>query len=431
MVLRLRLSFFSGRFYNMLANYLCDQQHFTRAIEICQASISLAISTGNTKRHSDAMYNLAWINWRLGDYSSAQLHAYEAQRLAKISANLYREARALLTAAVSWIQLGNYKQNDALCHKASRLLVLCGMANSMLAREIMASQAEIHMLKSEYNEAYNIHIQMLQEVPVDQDVYAHAGGLLNIAQIGVSTSMEKNRVLMHIEKAREIFQTANLVTTITMCDIVLADLYLREGDIVTAKRLFEKYLKFEHIEIKSYCLERLADVGQWRVVSGMFGWTTIFLVHALKFKERLGINKALKFMGDIFLAQNDEATALNLFTVALEGFTLMDVHRSRAECMLQLGDISKGRGNMLKAVELWETARPLFEKSSQAKQVENIDERLASVGEDVLEQHRKNMARLVENVPTGIVEDVEDDLSDIEDHQEDSSAGKLPELVAI
>jgi tetratricopeptide (TPR) repeat protein len=216
-----------------------------------------------------------------------------------------------------------------------------------------------------------------------------------------------------------------------MCDIVLADLYLREGDIVTAKRLFEKYLKFEHIEIKSYCLERLADVGRWRVVSGMFGWTTIFLVHALKFKERLGINKALKFMGDIFLAQNDEATALNLFTVALEGFTLMDVHRSRAECMLQLGDISKGRGNMLKAVELWETARPLFEKSSQAKQVENIDERLASVGEDVLEQHRKNMARLVENVPTGIVEDVEDDLSDIEDHQEDLSAGKLPELVAI
>jgi hypothetical protein len=51
-------------------------------------------------------------------------------------------------------------------------------------------------------------------------------------------------------------------------------------------------------------------------------------------KEKLGILKALQFLGDVFLAQGEEYTALNLFTVALEGFTAMDVHRSRAECML-------------------------------------------------------------------------------------------------
>ncbi|KAJ7900508.1 hypothetical protein B0H13DRAFT_2336531 [Mycena leptocephala] len=84
--------------------------------------------------------------------------------------------------------------------------------------------------------------------------------------------------------------------------------------------------------------------------------------------------------------------------------------------MLRFGDISLGHGDLLKAVEFWEAARPLFERSSQAKQVQNINERLAGIDEDVLEQHRKNLARLAElNVPTGTVEELEDDLSDIDD----------------
>jgi hypothetical protein len=161
----------------------------------------------------------------------------------------------------------------------------------------------------------------------------------------------------------------------------------------------------------------------------MSNWTTVYLAQSIKFKQKLGINKALQFLGDIFLDKADEDTAVSLFTVALEGFTSMDVHRSRAECMLRLGDISKGHGDLLKAVESWDAARPLFERSSQAKQVEDIDEKLASVGEGVLEQHRNNLARLMEiNAPTGIVEE-EDDLSDIEDLQEGLSGVQSPVTV--
>ncbi|KAJ7821795.1 hypothetical protein B0H13DRAFT_1920531 [Mycena leptocephala] len=127
-----------------------------------------------------------------------------------------------------------------------------------------------------------------------------------------------------------------------------------------------------------------------------------------------GIHKALQFLGDAFLAQDDEHTAINLFTVAWRDL-YMDVHRSRAECMLRIGDISKGQGDILKAVELWTTARPLFERSSQVKQVENIDQRLCGVSEDVLEQYRTNLARLAElNAPSGTVDEISD-LSNIED----------------
>ncbi|KAJ7850855.1 hypothetical protein B0H13DRAFT_2360517 [Mycena leptocephala] len=144
-------------------------------------------------------------------------------------------------------------------------------------------------------------------------------------------------------------------------------------------------------------------------------WTVVYLVNSLKRKEKLGIFKALQSLGDIFLYQNDEHTATNLFTVALEGFIQMDVHRGRAECMLRLGDISMGHGNLLKAVDFWDGARPLFERSSQAKQVNRINERLANISKDVLKQHR-NLAHLPElNAQFGTVEELEADLSDIED----------------
>jgi hypothetical protein len=63
--------------------------------------------------------------------------------------------------------------------------------------------------------------------------------------------------------------------------------------------------------------------------------------------------------------------------------------------MLRLGDSSKRHGEILKAVEFWEAARPLFERSSQAKQVQHIDDRVANISRDVLEQHRNNADRYV------------------------------------
>ncbi|KAJ7495196.1 hypothetical protein FB451DRAFT_1163935 [Mycena latifolia] len=99
----------------------------------------------------------------------------------------------------------------------------------------------------------------------------------------------------------------------------------------------------------------------------------------LKLKQKLEIHKALQFLGDVYLADGDQQTATSLWAVALEGFTKMDVHRSRAECMLRLGDIAEVNEDLSKAGELWNTARPLFERSSQVKQVGYVDERIARV----------------------------------------------------
>jgi tetratricopeptide (TPR) repeat protein len=133
------------------------------------------------------------------------------------------------------------------------------------------------------------------------------------------------------------------------------------------------------MDIVAYCLEKLGDFRHWNGSYCTSNWTMVLLTYSIKSKEQLGIHKAFQFLADILLMQGDKDTAYSLFTVALEGFTHLDVHRSRAECMLYLGDILKEQGELLQAAKLWKTARPLFERSSQAKQVKHIDERLYSM----------------------------------------------------
>jgi hypothetical protein len=102
-------------------------------------------------------------------------------------------------------------------------------------------------------------------------------------------------------------------------------------------------------------------------------------VHVKQSKRKLDLHKALLFLGDVFISLGDNDTAHSLVTVALEGFIYMDIHRSRAQCLSRLGDLAN-KGDFLNAAEFWMVAHPLFEKSSQAKDVAQIDDRLAELG---------------------------------------------------
>ncbi|KAJ7312948.1 hypothetical protein DFH08DRAFT_896257 [Mycena albidolilacea] len=275
----------------------------------------------------------------------------------------------------------------------------------------MITQAEIHKCKSEYSEAWTIQTKILQ-ISTNRSAYNRATALVNLAEIAVSMGVQKQYVQENIELAKSIFTTLNVKPMIFCCDATLADLYIREKDLPTAKRLFKKCLELatEHSEIKLFCFERLGNTSFWGANEVTLGWMTIFLIHSLKSKAKLQVYKALQFLGQIFLTHKDENTAVSLFTVALVGFTYMDVHRSRAECMVKLGEISNRHGDLLQAVELWESARPLFERSSQVKEVQCVDQRLSHVGSNVPNHHRENIVHLVRlDVPSSNLSHIEDE----------------------
>jgi hypothetical protein len=129
---------------------------------------------------------------------------------------------------------------------------------------------------------------------------------------------------------------------IIFCDSTHAELYFREQGLPAGNRLFEQSLKLApgDSQILSFCLERLGNTSCWGPDESISGWTTKFLVYSLQSRKKLQVYKALLFFGPMFFMQKDEDTAISLFTVALEGFTYMDVHCSKGESMLRLGDIS-------------------------------------------------------------------------------------------
>ncbi|KAJ7802513.1 hypothetical protein B0H14DRAFT_1658715 [Mycena olivaceomarginata] len=377
------------------------------ALDHCQNALSLAISTENTRRHCEALISLAWIKRSLGDCLTAREHAYESNRLATVSANFHIQAESLNVGAVCCMQLGDYKRSLSLANHARRLLKLCGQAQSFLDHAIMFLQAEVHMAKSEYIEAHGINTQILRETSLEQDSFGHGYALGFAAEIDMSMGVSKAAIQRSINAAVSIFTTVGYDLGLALCGVLEADITLREGHMLEAQAQFRQCLKSSfgyHPAILTYCLKQLSDMTRWGAdLSWMPSWPTILLAYSLKSKQKLGIYKGLQFIGDIVLAQDDKDTAIALFTVALEGFTEMDVHRSKAECMLRLGDICKKHNNYREAVEHWNTARPLFERSSQVKQVENIDNRLACASE---EQVRSSLAVLEKLHALPDIEDV-------------------------
>ncbi|KAJ7434558.1 hypothetical protein FB451DRAFT_1109905 [Mycena latifolia] len=401
-------------FYTVAANYLRVSQDPVAAMRLCQSGLALAISTGSLDRECQALTIMAWIKIYAGDLSGAIKNASESQRVARLAGRLYEEACGLRVEAICWQNLGIYGHCISLLDRATHVLALCGFSGGNVHTSITGrlTQAEVHRCKSEYVEARNIQIQVLRNTSVDQNPSGHASAWLNIAQIDVEILASELDVHQSLDIAVTLFQKINVSLGITCCETVRAALYVQLGKFQAARSLFQQCLRStwgNDLEAVTYCLEKLASVQQWSAVDHISSpWPMILLVHSVKSKQRLELNKALQFLGDVFQSQGDQDTARSLFTVALERFTQMDVHRSRAECMVRLGDISKQNGDQLKAAKLWETARPLFERSSQRKQLADLDAKLASLSHQQLQEIQQETLNRLSNIyaPTEHLEEL-------------------------
>ncbi|KAJ7218680.1 hypothetical protein GGX14DRAFT_390447 [Mycena pura] len=369
------------RFYNLVALYYRLQDDLTLASEFYEKALCLSVSTGLTDRQSTALAGLALIKWELGDYVTGKTLACASQKVAQLTADLYREAAALSIEALFFTALGSYPEAIAQRERAQCTLALCGMASSPLAQENMINLAEIYITKSEYVRARDIHTRLLS-CAVEQHTFSAAMCCVNLAEIDISLDTPIQDVQKNIDTARSLFERFGYCLGPALCDAVQANLYLKEMNMSAANKDFERVLQLtwgKSNEVTTYCLEKLGDIKRWSSVYQAYTWPTVLLVHALKTNQKSVIYKALQFLGDFFLLEDNQNTAISLFTIALDAFTYMDIHHSRAECMLQLGDISKMNGDFGKAKKLWKLARPLFEFASQEKSIALTDEKLLSI----------------------------------------------------
>ncbi|KAJ6603320.1 hypothetical protein DFH09DRAFT_1458747 [Mycena vulgaris] len=367
------------------------------AMEFFEKALKLSRLCGATIDQSRALRNISGIKMLSGDYITASSYAREAQRLARLSGNLYEETRGLEFEAICTTYLGDYKESILLLRRSKTLGSLSGISGAALGDEITNSMASVYLLKSEYLEARSIHTEHVQKLP--EQGFRHAMARFNIAEIDVYIGASTEVIHENLDKAEMLFTACEISFAVTWCKCTLAHLHLRDGDTAAAKALFLECLNSSwgrDGQTVSGSLERLGDVNRWRTEDYHWTsrWTVVYLAHSHRFQNRSAFHKALCFFGDVVLRQGDINTAHSLFTVALEGFTQMDVHRSRAQCMLRLGDLAKQRNDLVKAKALWKQAHPLFTRSLQAKEIVEVDNRLAALEEDVLAKDRQTLARL-------------------------------------
>lgn len=351
----------------------------TAAMQHLQTALRLSLSSGDLVQQSAALLTISQVECNIGEYRSAQIHAWEAQKCARSCGNLNLEARALFREASGCTALGDYRNSSLLLHKGRELLSRCGMSGGNLDHNMMDRQADVHLFKSEYAEARSIHTEIVQ-TSTGHYTYMQAIGLLNIAEIDVIIGAAASAVHRNVDKARTMLSTVSFLRGLLYSEMISADLSLRDGDVSKAKTVFIESLnsaRGNSTELVMYGLERLANGTRWTDSTFDWTWSVIYLGYASKTPQKLDLHKSLSFLANVFLSTGDIETAENLFNVALEGFTSMDVHLGRAECMLYLGDIYRDRGDPGKAVEIWKAAHPLFQRSLQARAVAQIETRLS------------------------------------------------------
>jgi hypothetical protein len=260
-------------------------------------------------------------------------------------------------------------------------------------------EAEIHLRKTEYLESRQIQISILSILQPRPTEYHALMASLNVALIDIATGVDSKVISQNLETCRHHINMKTLSgfeqnVALRALDLATANLNLRDGNHIAANTLLSAALASPQIrlamDVMFGCLDGLADLStEMNNIQNTLRWAGIFLSLGLTSKDQMATMKALRCLAQISAAGGDDETALSLFTVALDVFTFMDAHRWRADCMVQIANIYEKRGDSQKSVELWKTARPLFEKSSQANSVTWIDVRLSEVASAVSEKHEK------------------------------------------
>ncbi|KAJ6596356.1 hypothetical protein DFH09DRAFT_1407541 [Mycena vulgaris] len=381
-----------AKWFNSLGVYYSLQGNdVAMAQNCCQKVLALSRTASAPSRSTQhALRRMAHLKYLSGDHVAGKLYAEEALKCAEALGNIHLQAQSISVYAICCATLGDYMSAVRLNTEAKGLLDLCGLHDGNLYAVVENNIAEVHRLKTEYIQSRSIIAEQISRTRGQVLTTTTALLHLNLALVDIGAGGDPALIRKNIDICRLLFLRIGSPLGKLYCDTADADLQLLEGDIAAARNLFQASVaiarKQRSPEALGFCLERLANLthGMYSLPATM-RWGTVFLAVSLKSKDNLSSMKALRCLAISSVAQGDDDTALSLFAVALDGFTLMDVHRWRADCMVQIAEISQRRGEVFKSMELFEAARPLFEKSSQVKDVAYVDDKLSKMGEHLAE----------------------------------------------
>ncbi|KAF7336985.1 AAA domain-containing protein [Mycena venus] len=375
-----------ARFHNVIAEYYLDRiGDLSKAKIFFDRALSLASQCNDEVAQVRALGGLALLAWFSGNYQEGRRLAWETHKISVASGNINGQRNGLRIQAMCCTSLGDFTRTVQLVAEGKELVLRTGMQGGEFENMLMNTEADVHQLKTEYAAARAIQEVILRQTSLALAPVTHAHALANVAFLDIVTGAPRTAVSRTLDAAAATFRSAGYPRGIAACDVFRADLLLREGGAPDARaeyvRLFAALRSDD--ELACYCLAKLADPTC--TVHGdaeAARWAAVFLAFTIRAPARnqLALHQALRCLGDVLAQQGEDDAARSVLAVALDGFTRMDVHQSRAECMRTMGDVCLRRRDLAKARELWVEARPLFERAQQTREVAGIDERLQSLG---------------------------------------------------
>ncbi|KAJ7884698.1 hypothetical protein B0H13DRAFT_2666978 [Mycena leptocephala] len=371
--------------YLTLSSYYDRVGDIHKCLEFNKLGMDLATKINHPRYQIRALLKKALIESTLGKYHESIMHLREVQKLARVTGRVNEECSSVGDEAIPLCRLGRFTEALESIAEGHDLLIKNGLQGSDIELGFLDRKAEIHFQKSEYPEARRLTERVVRMTARHRSPYFHANAVRTLAQIDIVTGVEDSVILQTLIAARELARELRWPHALVMCDISQYELDIRSGDGAKAYTSLKCLVTKAELdaEVMFLTLESLGELSHGMCgVEETLGWATTYFAFARKTQDLGHTYQALRYLGDTFLAQRDEETALSVFQAVLDGSTKMDVHRRRADCMSRIGEIFLCRGDVVRAKEMWEAARPLFVRSSRAKDVTAVDSKLAQL-EDI------------------------------------------------
>ncbi|KAJ7144055.1 hypothetical protein C8R44DRAFT_865050 [Mycena epipterygia] len=349
-----------GFYYSRAGDVQTALKHFDLAV-----ALSRQCDDNATKAH--VLTDAAALHNTAGKHRAALRLAQEAVAFAALVGNYPPAASAIRVEARAWVSLGNFSRGIELCNQAQQLVVAAGFTGGLLDLMLLDFKSDIHIEMTEYKEAKHIHEGIVRCTSLDKHVFLHINSLAYITSLDITfgTAGSAEDVLAAINNFRSLFTANGYIRAIPLLDRMLADFFVLQGRKAEARTLYEKCLvaawDYQSAALIADALKQLGDITlQLCDTESTVHTAYTYLAFAkAKSNPRL-VCWAFRLLGDIFLLENEEATATALFQIALDDFTRMSIHQGRAECLLRMANLAKQQGDDTVVVDYRSKAKGIF-----------------------------------------------------------------------
>ncbi|KAJ7800150.1 hypothetical protein B0H14DRAFT_3786346 [Mycena olivaceomarginata] len=388
--------------------YYADSVHdYNKAKKLYHCALTLALQCNSAWVQVEVLYGLGVIGYLHGAWSEALRLGCEVHKIAVAAGNVKGELAGLQCQARCYMGLGAFKHGMQMVNKAKELVLQAGMQGGSSDFDLMNLEGEVCYLKTEYAESRHIREIMLSHSSPILSPVNYAYTLVSLVALDLATGASTDIVLHNLHIAVDTFKCIHYPRGISLCDAHAADLSLRAGDKARARG------QYIHTFTGAYDID-----NELACSTALPGWQTLQIQCMLPQglhngqlsslplqcinhkKNMLAVHQALQSLGDVFAQQGMDAEALGILAAALEGFTWMDVHQSRAECMRTMGDVHFRCRQSSTACIFGQRLDLCLNGHYRQRQVSEIDSRLAKVKEEE-EHHNTNVGYLSKlDVPT-------------------------------